>query len=353
MDTKLQSISRAERQNLRRFPLCIFAPLRLCVRHSHPIHLLPSLCALLLALTPLYAQTPVDHIYTWDNEAELDGWTHGSALVELSNPGDYLNMTFRKQTIPYCVTDIAWTDVEPDTLTTNISLRFKPVTIQPSAMRLYLHSRDSGNMWYITLPTPNKGEWTDIAVPIKFSEGWIMGASNSEQQFQLDIQSVDWVGIYVRRHGTPDAQSYNIDDFRIQGYAIEDTYDTDGDGISDAWEITYGMNINNPADAELDKDQDGMSNYDEYRSGTSPTNPDSLLELSINVLPPDEGEPQTGITIQWPSAINRSYSVWLSTNLGNGFEQIGSGIPGTPPVNLFNDTTATNSGPYFYKVTVE
>ena len=51
--------------------------------------------------------------------------------------------------------------------------------------------------------------------------------------------------------------------------------DTDGDGMPDAWEVTYGLNPYNPADAPGDPDSDGLSNSAEFLAGTIPTNPDT------------------------------------------------------------------------------
>lgn len=50
---------------------------------------------------------------------------------------------------------------------------------------------------------------------------------------------------------------------------IADTTDTDGDGMSNAFEVTYGLNpfID---DAAGDGDNDGLSNINEYENGTSP-----------------------------------------------------------------------------------
>ncbi len=41
-------------------------------------------------------------------------------------------------------------------------------------------------------------------------------------------------------------------------------YDTDGDGIPDAWEIMHGLDPNNPNDAKLDFDNDGYINLVEF-----------------------------------------------------------------------------------------
>lgn len=46
--------------------------------------------------------------------------------------------------------------------------------------------------------------------------------------------------------------------------------DDDGDGMPDAWEVQYGLNPLNPADAAQDNDLDGIPNLAEYQAGTSP-----------------------------------------------------------------------------------
>ncbi len=51
--------------------------------------------------------------------------------------------------------------------------------------------------------------------------------------------------------------------------------DSDGDMIPDGWEIRYGLDPLNPADALLDPDNDGLSNRGEWQWGTDPYNPDT------------------------------------------------------------------------------
>jgi hypothetical protein len=51
--------------------------------------------------------------------------------------------------------------------------------------------------------------------------------------------------------------------------------DTDADGLKDGWEIQYGLNPNDPIDANLDPDNDGLTNLEEQALGTDPNNPDS------------------------------------------------------------------------------
>ena len=63
--------------------------------------------------------------------------------------------------------------------------------------------------------------------------------------------------------------------------------DDDGDGMPDDWEILYGFNPLDPADAALDADGDGVSNLDEYLQGTNPR--DNLMYGQIGHWAFDEG----------------------------------------------------------------
>ena len=51
--------------------------------------------------------------------------------------------------------------------------------------------------------------------------------------------------------------------------------DADGDGMPDSWEIQYGFDKDNPADAALDNDSDNLTNLAEFTLGTNPINNDT------------------------------------------------------------------------------
>lgn len=51
--------------------------------------------------------------------------------------------------------------------------------------------------------------------------------------------------------------------------------DADNDGLPNMFEIQYGLNPNDPSDAETDPDGDGLTNLQEYDNGTNPTNADT------------------------------------------------------------------------------
>jgi len=304
--------------------------------------LLPTASASMLA--------PVDTNETW-TAAGTAGWTHGSAEVTLTNPGGYLNMGFMKQSIPMCISDITWKPLRSGIILTNLSFRFRAFAMAPSEARLYLYSSRSGRMWHLPLAAPAVGQWSEYRAPVEFSAGWITGLGGAKEQFDQDIQSVEWVGVYVRRHSSPAAQNYGIDDFRMQGYLSPDA-DTDGDGMPDAWEIQYGLDPNDPSDAGRDNDKDGVSNAAECRAGTDPTRADSVFTLEAGFGALTDSANGAWIVLRWHSVEGRTYSVWRTEDLRQGFVRIESGIPGTPPVNEYRDNTATQAGPYYYKVGV-
>lgn len=63
--------------------------------------------------------------------------------------------------------------------------------------------------------------------------------------------------------------------------------DTDGDGMPNDWEISHGLDPNDPADANEDRDGDGYTNIEEYINGFFPvlvgdtTPPDSPVDLRV------------------------------------------------------------------------
>jgi len=132
--------------------------------------------------------------------------------------------------------------------------------------------------------------------------------------------------------------------------------DSDGDGIPDWWENEYGLNPLDPADAEEDWDDDGLSNlaeylagtdplnrdtdgngmsdWDEVYAGTDPTNPNDILRTYPGSMGVEEGT----MTVRWPSAYGRFYSLYGATNLLQAFSMIETNIPALPPENVYTDS---------------
>jgi hypothetical protein len=124
--------------------------------------------------------------------------------------------------------------------------------------------------------------------------------------------------------------------------------DSDGDGMSDAWEQQYfGLAGAEPGD---DADGDGLDNLAEYRAGTSPTDPESRFEVvTIELV-------SGGVLLEWSSEPGRRYRVKRSTSLFAApadYEVVQTGIEATPPLNQLTDVTTGANNLFFYLIQLE
>ncbi len=134
----------------------------------------------------------------------------------------------------------------------------------------------------------------------------------------------------------------------IVSFVLNRVVDSDGDGLTDTWEAAYNLNPADAADSSLDKDGDGISNLAEYLAGTDPSDSGSYLRMKSVTL-----DGSGGIQVGWGSTSNRLYSLQRSSDLRVGFTNLVEHVRATPPENTYLDTSATNAGTYFYRVTAE
>jgi hypothetical protein len=126
-------------------------------------------------------------------------------------------------------------------------------------------------------------------------------------------------------------------------------YQTPVSMISYAWLQQYGLPISTNVDA-TDPDGSGMNAYQDWIAGLNPTNALSVLKMTSAA----KTNNPAGLVVTWESVNTRTYYLQSSTNLAGqpAFSTVRSNIVGQAGTTSYTDTTATNAGPYFYRVGV-
>lgn len=124
--------------------------------------------------------------------------------------------------------------------------------------------------------------------------------------------------------------------------------DQDGDRLPDVWELLYGFDANNAADAQADVDGDGASNLDEFLGGTDPRSASSVptrlrLELS------GDGT----VTLRFSVVAGRSYRVVFADGTVGGTWQTLAEVPAASAngeASAGDSTPAAQRPVRFYRV---
>jgi hypothetical protein len=121
--------------------------------------------------------------------------------------------------------------------------------------------------------------------------------------------------------------------------------DLDQDGMADLWEQANGFSTNNPTDAALDADNDGMKNADEYVAGTDPHDSTSRLELK-----PVEAPGNPSYVFEFMAVSNRTYHLDSSPTMGPAAWTVAATIDSMPTNRLVRLTNAPPEDTRFYRV---
>ena len=124
--------------------------------------------------------------------------------------------------------------------------------------------------------------------------------------------------------------------------------DTDGDGLTDTWELAHGLNPLDPSDASADPDHDGMTNLQEFLAGTDPHDGNSYLKVT-SVAPATDGA--SGFTLQFNAVATKTYSVLCADVLPTNFWARVQDITAAPTDRLITVTNDGGASPHrFYRL---
>lgn len=125
--------------------------------------------------------------------------------------------------------------------------------------------------------------------------------------------------------------------------------DSDGDGMTDVWEDTYGFNYQSADDANEDADNDSITNLAEFRAGTDPRNPSDYLKLDSIAFDLSTGP---AVVLRFHAVENRSYSILRRVLAHEGCWETIANIESQPTSRSVSFTNAIPPGTEtsFYRI---
>lgn len=114
------------------------------------------------------------------------------------------------------------------------------------------------------------------------------------------------------------------------------------------WMQLYGLPTDGTAD-NADPDGDTLTNWQEWRAGTGPTDQLSCLRLLTPVLS------GSNVVLSWESVLGRSYSLECGADLGPPphLLKLATNLHGQIETTTYTHTNAASAGRLFYRVEVE
>jgi hypothetical protein len=267
--------------------------------------------------------------------------TTGTVWHEFSGPGR---------------TDIVWTDLyaklvpQPPTVPAGATNAAAIFCVGPESGHLIVY--DGSNPIVLTnKPAVAPNTWSRYTVRCNYAEQtWDLWLNTTNMVSNLDFYSGARTEFRRLRLIQGESSSpASLDQIYIgsQRPAGILFIDDDGDGMDDDWEIFYfGSTTNSSGGSLEDWDLDGFIDLWEFRAGTIPIDPTSLLAISNTWT---EGE--SGLVLTWYSVSNKQYAVTGGSNLVGSWSMVATNILATPPLNV--ETVTVETAPGFYRIELE
>ncbi len=186
------------------------------------------LCLLFALPSGIYAKSIIA-IHDWDTTPDPNTWgaDGSSASVSVPNDGgdDYLQISFPGgiDSGPgsqwYETVSTPATDLFTGTWITDfwIEFDFWADDAVPDTLQIRWGDNESGRTWGNTIDTSGVGidSWGSLSSDT-FSdvENWRIDPFATQSEFLSDLDSIDWIGVYIFRDGT-DAEVYGVDDYKL------------------------------------------------------------------------------------------------------------------------------------------
>ncbi|MGB5297176.1 MAG: hypothetical protein WBM52_05350 [Thiogranum sp.] len=155
-----------------------------------------------------------------------------------------------------------------------------PFVLSPTSYTQIVGGRQYDSEYgYVDIATPEITPLNYSAMEQVYPDSGVMLFTGANSNIRMTVDSATHVTIFLDSDGD---QVYEIATTLLWGEIgnpiAADIGDNDGDGMHNSWETTYGLNPDDPGDALLDADSDGISNYQEYLDRTDPTT--AILEVT-------------------------------------------------------------------------
>ncbi len=167
--------------------------------------------------------------HDWDPYPGAGGWTSRYGWVEITEPtsggntGGWLSITFTNTDI---TPDGSWQDIIQTPATSlfagtySISnwfeFDFYASNVLPNALQVRWSSSTNSYIWGAPISGPSTtGIWERLQSPSLLDwDDWDIDPFGTEEQFLADLNSIEWVGLYIDRN-TATEQLYGVDNFSL------------------------------------------------------------------------------------------------------------------------------------------